>query len=64
MAKKSLRPQKEQLFEETLIPAQVGSGRLFDVNYEPGTATPIECFGIQFPSGRGTSGILHGKATS
>ena len=33
MAKKSQKPQAERLFEEHLVPAEPGSGRLFDVSY-------------------------------
>jgi hypothetical protein len=49
MAKKSSKSQKEQLFEESLVPAEVGSGKLFDVNYEYRQPEPIECLGITFP---------------
>jgi hypothetical protein len=48
MAKKSSRPQKEQLFEETFVPAQAGSGKLFDVNYAYQQTQDIECLGMVF----------------
>jgi hypothetical protein len=50
MAKKSSKAQKEQLFEESLVPAEAGSGKLFDVNYEYHKSQPVECFGMTFPN--------------
>ena len=50
MAKKSQKPQKEQLFEENLVPAKAGSGKLFEVNYTTNQNTPVECLGLTFPN--------------
>jgi hypothetical protein len=50
MAKRSSRLQKEQLFEETLVPAQSGSGKLFDVDYAPRYQLKAECLGTVFPN--------------
>lgn len=50
MAKKAAKAQKEQLFEESLIPGAAGSGKLFDVNYDYGKSNPVECLGMAFPS--------------
>ena len=50
MAKKSAKAQKEHLFEESLVPGAVGSGKLFDVNYEYGKSKPVECLGMSFPN--------------
>jgi hypothetical protein len=47
MAKKSATQSKE-LFEEKLVSAKPGSGRLFDVNYAEGTSPPVVCLGITF----------------
>jgi hypothetical protein len=49
MAKKTQSNQKERLFEEKLVPAKAGSGRLFDVSYGSGSK-PVECLGMQFPN--------------
>ena len=46
MAKKPKSQQKERLFEEKLVPAKPGSGRIFDVSY--GDDEPVECLGITF----------------
>lgn len=49
MAKKKPSPkQRETLFKETLVPAQPGSDRLFEVSYED--LQPIECLGMTFPN--------------
>lgn len=50
MAKKSQHQQKERLFEEKLVPATSGSGRLFDVSYGDDASKPVECLGMQFPN--------------
>jgi DNA modification methylase len=50
MAKKSSKSQKEQLFEELLVPADAGSGKLFEVNYEFQKSQPVECLGMTFPN--------------
>lgn len=47
MVKKSEKRQKEQLFEEKLVPAKPGSGELFEVNYDD-DGSPVECLGITF----------------
>ena len=49
MAKKSPKKQKERLFEEKLVPAKAGSGKLFDVSYGSGQG-PVECLGMTFPN--------------
>lgn len=48
MAKKSHKPQSERLFEEHLVPAEPGSGRLFDVSYSVDRSKPVECLGMTF----------------
>ncbi len=50
MSKKSSKSQKEQLFEESLVPAAAGSGKLFEVNYDVRDCTPVECLGQTFPN--------------
>ena len=50
MAKKSQKPQAERLFEEHLVPAEPGSGRLFDVSNSVDRSKPVECLGITFPN--------------
>lgn len=50
MAKKSRLQQKERLFQEKLIPAKPGTGRLFEVSYGGDESKPIECLGITFPN--------------
>ncbi|MFI5454911.1 MAG: DNA methylase, partial [Isosphaerales bacterium] len=50
MAKKSQKPQAERLFEEHLVPAEPGSGRLFDVSYSVDRSQPVECLGMTFPN--------------
>ena len=50
MAKKTSKAQKEQLFEETFVPAEAGSGKLFDVNYEYEKSKPVECLAMTFPN--------------
>lgn len=50
MAKKSSKAQSEKLFEETFVRGAVGSGKLFDVNYEYQEQLPVECLGMQFPN--------------
>jgi hypothetical protein len=50
MARKLQDPQKERLFEETLIPAKPGSDRLFDLSYSYEAAKSVECLGVTFPS--------------
>jgi hypothetical protein len=50
MAKKSQRQQEERLFEEHLVPAEPGSGRLFDVSYSVDRSKPVECMGMTFPN--------------
>lgn len=50
MAKKSQHQQKERLFEEKLVPATPGSGRLFDASYGDDASKPVECLGITFPN--------------
>ncbi len=50
MAKKSQKPQAERLFEEHLVPAELGSGRLFDVSYSVDRSKPVECLGMTFPN--------------
>jgi len=50
MAKKSKNQQTERLFQEHLIPAAPGSGRLFDVSYGDGESQPVECLGMKFPN--------------
>ena len=50
MAKKSVQQQKERLFEEKLVPAEPGSGKLFDVNFESAKSAPVECLGLKFPN--------------
>lgn len=49
MAKKAQSKQKERLFDETLVPAKAGSGKLFDVSYGSGSK-PVECMGMKFPN--------------
>ncbi len=50
MATKSQKPQSERLFEEHLVPAEPGSGRLFDVSYSVDRSKPVECLGMTFPT--------------
>ena len=50
MAKKSRKPQAERLFEEHFVPAEPGSGRLFDVSYSVDRSKPVECLGMTFPN--------------
>jgi 16S rRNA G966 N2-methylase RsmD len=50
MTKKSTRSPNEQLFEESLIPAAAGSGKLFDVDYEYKHSKSVECLGMTFPN--------------
>jgi hypothetical protein len=50
MAKKPRKHQKERLFEDTLVPAPPGSGRLFDVSYSFDRSKPVECLGMTFPN--------------
>nr|WP_085440105.1 DNA methyltransferase [Magnetofaba australis] len=46
---KSSQSQGPQLFQEEMVPAAEGSGRLFDVEYAAPTG-PVECLGQTFPS--------------
>ena len=48
MAKKARSKQKEKLFEETLVPAKPGSGRLFEASYDTDPSQPVECLGMTF----------------
>jgi hypothetical protein len=50
MAKKMSKSQKEQLFKDSLVPAEAGSGKLFAVNYEYQHSKPVECLGMTFPN--------------
>src|ERR1039458_6435081 len=50
MAKKSKKLQTERLFEEHLVPAAPGSGRLFDVSFSVDRSKPVECLGMTFPN--------------
>jgi DNA modification methylase len=50
MAKKRVPPQTERLFAEKLVPADRGSGKLFDVDFESSKSSPVECLGITFPN--------------
>ena len=50
MAKKSKNRQKERLFEEKLVPAKLGSDKLFDVSYGDDGSQPVECLGMTFPN--------------
>jgi 16S rRNA G966 N2-methylase RsmD/predicted RNA-binding Zn-ribbon protein involved in translation (DUF1610 family) len=50
MAKKSQKPQTERLFDQHLVPAEPGSGRLFDVSYSVDRSKPVECLGMTFPN--------------
>lgn len=47
MAKKKRYDRSPRLFEETLVPAQPGSDRLFDVSYEA-ASRPVICLGREF----------------
>ena len=49
MAKQPRKQQNERLFEDTLVPAPPGSGRLFDVCYSFDRSKPVECLGMTFP---------------
>ncbi|RLB13020.1 MAG: hypothetical protein DRG39_00300 [Deltaproteobacteria bacterium] len=44
------RERTQNMFEEKIVPAESGSGRLFDIHYEPKNKGPIECLGIRFSS--------------
>lgn len=48
MAKKARSKQKEKLFEETLVPAKPGSGRIFEASYDTDPSQPVECLGMTF----------------
>jgi len=64
MAKKAAKAQKEQLFEESLVPGAPGSGKLFDVDYEYRKSQPVECLGLSFPNDDARRGVaVHSTET-
>jgi len=50
MAKKAANQKTNRLFEEVLVPAKEGSGKLFEASYETDQAKPVECLGMLFPN--------------
>lgn len=50
MAKKKIREdQSTRLFTQEIIPAEAGSGKLFEIDYKSNQSQPESCLGIIFP---------------
>lgn len=47
MSKKNTPSDSPQLFSEQFVPAEAGSGKLFDVEYT-GHDQPVTCLGMTF----------------
>ncbi|ABA56601.1 hypothetical protein Noc_0059 [Nitrosococcus oceani ATCC 19707] len=43
-----MKPKQESLFQTRLVPAEAGSGRLFDEELVAGSDGPVKCLGLEF----------------